>query len=124
MEVKNRNSLALAYIGDAIYEVYIREYLLKQGLEKVNKLQREATKYVSARGQANYLKMLIDDKFLNEEEIKIVTRARNHKTNSHPKNTDIVTYKNATGLEALIGYLYLDKNIDRIEEIMNYIKER
>jgi len=124
MEAKNKNSLALAYIGDAIYEVYIREYLIDLGLEKVNKLQKEATKYVSARGQANYLKMLIDDKFLTDEEITIVTRARNHKTNSSPKNTDIITYKCATGLEALIGYLYLDKNYNRIDEIMNYIKER
>lgn len=111
MEAKDRNSLALAYIGDAIYEVYIREYLLNQGLEKVNKLQKEATKYVSAKGQANYLKMMIDDNFLMEEEVTIVTRARNHKTNSHPKNTDIITYKNATGLEALIGCLYLEKSI-------------
>lgn len=124
MEAKNRNSLALAYIGDAIYEVYIREHLLNQGLEKVNKLQKEATKYVSARGQANYLKMLIDDNFLTEDELALVTRARNHKTNSHPKNTDIITYKNATGLEALIGCLYLEKKYDRIDEIMNYIKER
>ena len=124
MEAKNRNSLALAYIGDAIYEVYIREYLLEQGLEKVNKLQREATKYVSARGQASYLKMMIDDNFLTEEELSIVMRARNHKTNSSPKNTDIVTYKNATGLEALVGCLYLEKKYDRIAEIMNYIKER
>lgn len=124
MEAKDRNSLALAYIGDAIYEVYIREYLLNQGLEKVNKLQKEATKYVSAKGQANYLKMMINDNFLTEEEVTIVTRARNHKTNSHPKNTDIITYKNATGLEALIGCLYLEKKYDRIDEIMNYIKER
>ena len=124
MEAKNRNSLALAYIGDAIYEVYIREHLLNQGLEKVNKLQKEATRYVSARGQANYLKMLIDDNVLTEEELSIVMRARNHKTNSHPKNTDIVTYKNATGLESLVGCLYLEKKYDRINEIMNYIKER
>ena len=124
MEAKNRNSLALAYIGDAIYEVYIREHLLNQGLEKVNRLQREATKYVSAKGQANYLKLLIDDNFLTEEELALVMRARNHKINSHPKNTDIITYKNATGLEAFIGCLYLEKKYDRISEIMNYIKER
>lgn len=124
MEAKNRNSLALAYIGDAIYEVYIREYLLNQGIEKVNKLQKEATKYVSARGQADYLKKMIEDNFLTEDELQIVMRARNHKTNSSPKNTDIITYKNATGLEALIGCLYLEGNNDRIAEIMNYIKER
>ena len=118
------NSLALAYIGDAIYEVYIREYLLRNSVEKVNNLQNKATKYVSAKGQANYLKMMLDDNFLTEEEITIVYRARNHKTNSHPKNTDIITYKNATGLEALIGYLYLEHRNNRIDQIMNYIKER
>ena len=58
------------------------------------------------------------------DEMQIVTRARNHKTNSSPKNTDIITYKNATGLEALVGYLYLEGNNERIVEIMNYIKER
>lgn len=124
MEIININSLTLAYIGDAIYEVYIREYLIKNGVAKVNDLQNKATKFVSAKGQANYLKMMIDDKFLNDEEMSVVLRARNHKTNSHPKNTDIITYKNATGLEALIGYLYLKKRNDRIDQIMNYIKER
>ena len=124
MEIININSLTLAYIGDAIYEVYIREYLIKSGVAKVNDLQNKATKFVSAKGQANYLKMMIDDKFLNDEEMSVVLRARNHKTNSHPKNTDIITYKNATGLEALIGYLYLKDNLNRLTEIMNYIKER
>lgn len=124
MEIININSLTLAYIGDAIYEVYIREYLIKNGVAKVNDLQNKATKFVSAKGQANYLKMMIDDKFLNDEEMSVVLQARNHKTNSHPKNTDIITYKNATGLEALIGYLYLKKRNDRIDQIMNYIKER
>lgn len=124
MDVKNKNALALAYIGDAIYEVYIRKYLLERGLEKVNKLQREAIKYVSAKGQAKYLQMMIDEDFLTKEELLIVMRARNHKNNSHPRNTDIITYKNATGLEALIGYLYLKDNLNRLTEIMNYIKER
>ena len=66
----------------------------------------------------------IDEDFLTEEELLIVMRARNHKNNSHPRNTDIITYKNATGLEALIGYLYLKDNLNRLTEIMNYIKER
>jgi len=121
MEYKNRNVLALAYIGDGVYEVYIRKFLINKGMEKVNELQKEATKYVSAKGQAMYLQRMIDDNFLTEEELQIVYRARNHKGNSHPKHTDIITYKYATGLEALIGYLYLIKNEDRIEEIMNYI---
>lgn len=115
------NSLTLAYLGDAIYELYIREFLISKGIIKVNELQRVAVKYVSARGQANYLKNLIDSNFLNAEELNVVYRGRNHKNNHKPKNTDIITYKNATGLEALIGYLHLNKRDERIREIINYI---
>ena len=69
----------------------------------------------------NFLRKLIDKQFLNEEEIKIIKRARNHKNNSHPKNCDIITYKYATGFEALIGYLKLENKINRIDEIINEI---
>lgn len=119
--IENINSLALAYLGDSIYEVYVREYLLHNQIAKVNDLQKNATKYVSARGQYKYLKLMMDDNFLSEEELKVVVRARNHKSHAHPKNTDIITYKHATGLEALIGYLYLVDNKSRIDEIMQYI---
>lgn len=115
------NSLALAYIGDATYELYIRMFLINKGLTKVNNLQKEAINFVSAKNQAKYLKMLINDKILTDEELTIVTRARNHKVNSHPKNTDIITYKLATGLEALIGFLKINNNEKRIKEIMEYI---
>lgn len=120
-KVKEINSLALAYLGDSIYEVYIREHLLSLGIMKVNELQKGATKYVSARGQYKYLKKMLENNFLTEEEKTIVIRARNHKSHAHPKNTDIITYKHSTGLEALIGYLYLIQNKKRIDEIMNYI---
>lgn len=119
--VKEINSLALAYLGDSIYEVYVRKFLLSLGIMKVNDLQKSATKYVSARGQYKYLKQMLDQEFLTEEEKKVVIRARNHKSHAHPKNTDIITYKHSTGLEALIGYLYLTDNQKRIDEIMNYI---
>ena len=119
----NLNSLALAYIGDAIYEVYIREYLLSKGICKVNDLQKEAIKYVSAKAQFNYLSKMIDEHFFTDEELNIIFRARNHKVDHKPKNCDISTYKYATGLEAVIGHLYLKKDNKRIEEIMNYIKE-
>lgn len=115
------NVLTLAYLGDSIYEIYVREYLVKKGMVKVNLLQKEATNYVSARSQCKFLLELIDKDFFNEEELAIIYRARNHKGSSHPKNTDIVTYKHATGLEALIGFLYLEKDIKRIEEIMKEI---
>ena len=115
------NSLVLAYLGDTIYEDYIREYLIQKGIRNVNELQQEAVKYVSAKAQAKFIKDLIDKKFLNDDEIKIIKRARNHKNNSHPKNCDIVTYKYATGFEALIGYLKLENKIERINEIIKEI---
>lgn len=121
--MNNVGSLALAYLGDSIYEVYVRKYLISKNISKVNELQKEATKYVSAKGQAYYLHLMLDNNFLSQEEINIVIRARNHKSHAHPKNTDIITYKHATGLEALIGYLYLNNKIERIEEIMQFILE-
>lgn len=117
----NINSLALAYLGDAVYEVYIRTYLIKKGYSKVKDLQNEAIKYVSAKGQSAYLDKMSDDNFLTQNEIDIVKRARNHKSHNSPKGTDIVTYKKATGFEALIGYLRITNNENRIKEIINYI---
>ena len=118
----DKNVLALAYLGDAVYELAIRQYLLEQGIIKVNELQKHAIPFVSAKGQASYLTKLLDNDFLTEEEKNIVFRARNHKGARHPKNTDIITYKYATGFEALIGYLYLEKKQERLEEILNRIR--
>lgn len=116
-----KNSLVLAYLGDSIYEFYIRKYLISKGICKVNELQKESTKYVSAKSQTAYLKLMLDNNIFTKEEIDIVMCARNHKSNHKPKGCDIITYKYATGLEALIGYLYYENKIDRIEEILNYI---
>lgn len=119
----DKNVLTLAYLGDSIYEIYIRHYLAKKNIVKVKDLQKEAVKYVSATAQAQFLKNMIDEKFLNEKEMEFVLRARNHKVNHKPKNASIITYKYATGLEALIGYYYLEENKKRIDEIMNFIIE-
>lgn len=121
MNNKDVNVLALAYLGDSVYEIYIREHLIKKGIEKVKTLQEEATKFVSAKSQASFLKKMIENNFLTDDELSIVYRARNHKGSRHPKHTDIITYKHSTGFEALIGYLYLENNIDRILEIMKEI---
>lgn len=120
MNLKNNNVLQLAYMGDAIYEVYIREFLINKGIVKVNDLQKNAVKYVSAKAQANFLISLINENFFDDIELEIIKRARNHKSRI-PKNTDIVTYKYATSLEAVIGYLYLSNNKSRIDKIMEYI---
>lgn len=118
---KEINSLVLAYLGDTIYEDYIREYLINKGIRNVNALQQEAISFVSAKAQASYLQELLNKDFFNDIELEIIKRARNHKTNSHPKNCDIITYKYATALEALIGYLKLEKKDDRIKQIMKEI---
>ena len=121
METREINVLVLAYLGDTIYENYVRKFLINKGIANVNDLQKEAVNYVSAKSQAVFLKKMIDDNFLTEDEIIIVKRARNYKTTSHPKNCDIVTYKYATGLESLIGYLNLENRDHRIYEIMKFI---
>ena len=121
MNISEINVLVLAYLGDTIYENYIRREIINRGIANVNQLQHEAVKYVSAKSQAHYLTNMIDYNFLNEDEIDVVKRARNYKTTSHPKSCDIITYKYATGLEALIGYLDLNNNKERVEEIMKFI---
>ena len=121
MRPNEMNALALAYLGDAIYEIFVRKYLLEQGYVKVKELQAAAVPFVSAKGQAKMLKKLLDEDTLTEEEMTIVLRARNHKGTRHPKNTDILTYKHATALEALVGFWYLQKDFKRLEEIMNRI---
>ena len=117
------NILALAYLGDAVYELKIREYLLSTGNYKVNKLQTMAMNYVTAKSQCKFINYLVDNNLLSEEELDYVKRGRNASTYSHPKNTDIVTYKWATGFECLFGYLYIEKKEERIKELINIILE-
>lgn len=121
MNVLEINVLVLAYLGDTIYENYVRRYLIENGIGNVNDLQTASISFVSAKAQAKFLTELVDKGFFSEEELAVIKRARNYKSHSHPKNCDIVTYKHATGLEALIGYLELLKRKDRINEIMSFI---
>ncbi len=121
MNVLEINVLVLAYLGDTVYENHVRRFLIEKGYSHVNDLQKEAVSYVSAKNQAHYLQEMLDHNFLTKEEIDVVMRARNYKTTSHPKSCDIITYKYATGLEALIGYLELTNHSERIDEIMNFI---
>lgn len=121
IDMNNLNALVFAYLGDSIYEIIVRKHLINMGIAKVKELQKESIKYVSASSQAKFLKEMMDNNIFSDEELKIIMNARNHKNNHKPRNCDIITYKYATGLEALIGYLYLNDNKDRINEIMNYI---
>ena len=121
MELNQINILALAYLGDSVYELEIRNYFIKKGINKVNNLQKKALEYVSAKNQCKYINYLMDNNILSEEELDYVKRGRNAKVFSHPKNTDIVTYKWATALECLFGYLYLKKDFNRIDFLIRII---
>ncbi len=113
--------MVLAYLGDTVYEYYVRRFLIEKKIANVNDLQKNSVNYVSAKNQARFLEELLNDNYFSEEELDIIRRARNHKGTSHPKNCDILTYKHATALEALIGYLKLEEKEDRIESIMDKI---
>ena len=112
------NSLALAYMGDAVYETYVRRHLLQSGKVKPNHLHREGTKYVSAKAQCRVLFRMMDGKLLSEEELAVVMRGRNAKSGTVPKNTDVQTYHYSTAFEALLGFLYLNEKIERLEELI------
>lgn len=121
MDIREINVLVLAYIGDCVYENYVRHFLVNKGIGNVDSLQTESVKFVSAKAQSRFLKELIDSDYFTAEEISVIKRARNFKSNHHPKNCDIITYKHSTALEAVIGYLDLLGNKDRIKCIMELI---
>ena len=121
MNINQVNILVMAYLGDSVYENKIRNYLVSLGYNKVNKLQNMSLNYVTAINQAKFINYLINNNILSEEELDIVKRGRNAKVFSHPKNTDILTYKWATALESLFGYLHLLNKEERINELINII---
>lgn len=116
-ELITMSPLVLAYIGDTVYETYVRDYLINKNVNrKVNDLHKLAVKYVKAQAQAKIIHRLEDE--LTEEEVRIYKRGRNQKSHTSPKNADIVDYKHATGFEALVGYLHLGKEKERLEYII------
>lgn len=121
MNTKTINIQILALLGDAIFSLYVREELLKLGINNPKKLQAKSVEYVSAKGQVKILNELLFQNILTEEEFDIVKRGRNNKKENHPKNTEIVTYKLSTGFEALLGDLYLNDK-ERLKEILNQIE--
>ena len=114
------NGIALAFEGDAVYSMYIRRYLIFQGLTKPNQLHREATKYVSAKAQANLISLMLEEGILTEKEEDIYKRGRNANSHTKAKNTDIVTYRMSTGFEAVMGYLHMTEAIERLEELIDW----
>lgn len=121
MDTKLINVQVLALLGDAVYSLYIREELIKKGYNDIEKIQKKQVEYTSAKGEVKFLNRLIDNNLLTEVEIDIVKRGRNYKNNSHPKNTDIGTYKLSTGFELLLGDLYLNDK-ERLNEILSYVE--
>ncbi len=110
------NPIVLAYLGDGIYELFVRNIVVKTGISKVHELHRLSVDFVKAESQAKALKSIQD--MLTEEEMGIVRRGKNHKMSSIPKNVGIMEYKMATAFEALLGYLYLLKKEERLRELM------
>lgn len=117
MDIREVNVKTLAYIGDVVYELYVREHVISNSHEQVNKLHKKTIKYVSAKAQAHIVECIEEE--LKDDEKDVLRRGRNAGANTVPKNTDVVTYKIATGFEALIGYLYLKKDQERLEYIIN-----
>jgi ribonuclease-3 family protein len=119
-DVKQLNALALAYMGDAVLEQKVREHLLLMGRAKPNRLHNEATKYVSAKAQSMIVHRMMDENYLTEEEVAVFKRGRNAKSGSVPKNTDVQTYRNSSGFEAVLGSLFLTKQYSRVDEMVDY----
>lgn len=114
------NMLNLAYLGDSVYEVYIRKYLVTKINKKNCELQKLSLNFVSARSQRKHFEYLENNNLLTDDELDIIRRGRNTK-GGKCKSADIVTYRIATGFECLFGQLYLDNNIERIEELISLI---
>ena len=110
----------LSFLGDAVFELLVREYIISKNVVKLYDLQNYTLRFVTAKRQAYFVNCLLDSGFLTESEIDIVRRGRNMKTHKSPKNCDAVTYKYSTGFEVLIGYLYVNDR-GRLDEVFNYI---
>ncbi len=116
-EIKRFNTTTLAYLGDAVFEVIVREKIVRERPGDVNRSHHTAVRYVSAAGQALAARNMVAENFLTDEELAIYKRARNHRSMSRPQHADPKEYKIATGFEALLGYLYLSDDRERLREI-------
>lgn len=115
-DLKMYSPLVLAYVGDAVFELYIRTLLVSKGNASVHKLHKQSISYVKAKSQSNTIHRMLED--LSAEEQDVVRRGRNAKSGTIPKNADVTEYKYATGFESLIGYLYLKEDYPRLLELL------
>lgn len=123
MDIKEFNGTSLAYMGDAIMSLLVREKLLKEGWQKPKVLQKKSEGWVSAKAQAYFLTQLKERSFFTEEEKAIILRGRNTHTASKAKNADVLTYRMSTGLEALFGWLYLTHQHERLQNLWEEIQK-
>ena len=114
------NGIALAYAGDAVYEVFVRDHLLANGITKPGELQRNAVRFVSAKAQAYLIAEMEKDAFLTEEELLYFKRGRNAHSKTTAKNTDVITYRISTGFEAVFGFNHLTGKNERVAELATY----
>jgi ribonuclease III family protein len=120
-DIKQLNGTTFAYMGDAVMEQFVREHLIRNGQVKPNKLHVSATKFVSAKAQAGMVVQLLEENFFTEEEVAVIKRGRNANQGTVPKNTDVQTYRHATSFEAIIGYLYLLNEHERLKALMETV---
>lgn len=120
IDLQDVSMQTLAFIGDSVYDLYIRSYLASKSNEKAGLLHNKAISYVSARSQAGIVDKILDS--LTQEEVSIYKRGRNTNIITS-KHADIVEYKKATGLEALVGYLYVSRNLTRLDELIKLCVE-
>lgn len=113
-DICSYSPLTLAYIGDAVYELIIRSMIVTEGNAPVNKMHKRSSGLVKAGAQAEFIKYMLDNELLNEEERRIYKRGRNAQSYTKAKNASMTDYRMATGFEALIGYLYLSGQSERM----------
>ncbi|KDP14045.1 ribonuclease III [Staphylococcus chromogenes] len=121
INAKLLNPLSLAYVGDAVLDQHVRTYIILKLQSKPNRLHQEAKRFVSAKSQAITLEALIETKWFTEEETDILKRGRNAKSYTKAKNTDVQTYRKSSALEAVIGFLYLEGQTERLHTLLDQI---
>lgn len=123
MKVNECSGRTLAFLGDAVWSLAVRKYLLEKGEGKGKELQKQSISYVSAKSQAHFYQVMHEQNFLSEEEEAIFRRGRNGNSGAVPKNTDVLTYRASTGFEAILGALELEGKQDRIRQLFEKAQE-
>ncbi len=124
VDVKSYSPLALAYIGDGVYELIVRTKVMNHGSTQVHNMHKKSARLVNAGAQAEIIRRLLEDEYLTPEEVAVYKRGRNAKAVTTAKHATVVDYRTATGFEALCGYLYLNGNLDRLVALVGRGLER